>query len=1131
MTPLKLLPSYTCLAMMMVGVAAAIIIHFDHAPPARSRLTSAVFQYSVEGPHKSNACKNNQCSIYCKIDGHTLGRCPSHRTVLKNLTANSRHTFLVNVATPEGERNSSSYSWFIDTLPPIAAISSKQNYTAAEKITVHVAFSEACTGLGGFKCVNSSSCDVIVNGPASILASSLRTIDPGIRYSLNIILHSSIIYSRVVITMADKFCTDGAGNHFRRTSSSTLIVHIDRRPVRVDLWASIPAYLLGINGVPRTVYATNKMEDVEIFLEFSTPIVNSLDEIQKALLVNPIRYSPIPVRSHGNRRYNFKLMNISSTEIITIKLEANKLIGRTGFHVSPVAPLTFLYDSSPPGVWLSTSSPVTTRESNVNIIVEFTKPVFGFKASVVEVKGGTLTRQVHTVILKTTFMIEEISRALYSLTIHIVSQNVVSVVVPAGKVNDVSGNVNVASNRVEVKPYSAPAISTALHCFMTVGVLATSLAAALLTTSSANLGAIETLSSGTAYFVVSDPSLNLYGMIGHLQVFVLSDWFSPTLPVEYSETTRGLRWLVPHGKLPWKKRSKFMWPNNNYLSEEEPSGPQVGSLSIHPMQLNSMSYAYLQQGPLLPSENYSYNSDLHGLHNVNGETYIPDGKPMDSGEYFTYFLRGEPLSADNVANRMKHYTGWQDLEMNLFWLGIGGGSLLVFHLLILLFLRWRFGRTVHGLLSVPRFELFLLLLVLPCLCQSSAFAIGGKTTAGIIVGALLLAIPTAFIITVCLFLVVTIFTGSFIQYKEVKYARSKEPWFRKLWVFFTGRPTIGKWSCSEGPPASFLLRFGILFEGHRGPPLFIFADPDDPTGIPKSFEAGQSGSGRPRALSSDGSTEETRSTISERLLGCARTSYVIIDLLRRVTLGIVSGASSTKESSQGLVAFTVTIVQFLYLCVLKPYISRGVHLVECLSLLSEAVIFGLSICLHGADPTEEKTLGYMMLALLFITYVTQSMNQWHAMIRYILRFGQSQEESLKLGLKCAAKCLILPLLPRKHWSRLIPKYPQPDTVTDSSTRAPHVDPLSAMTATVVPVLNPNSPGYAYQIGSTSAETNPGRQRSGDSRRLKGLSERASDLKKLREMARATFSGQSKPEEGSTSYGLRPQQSSLCQASS
>lgn len=50
--------------------------------------------------------------------------------------------------------------YLIDTKPPTATIFSEQNYTSAKKIAIDITFSEACTGKGGFRCVNSSNCDV-----------------------------------------------------------------------------------------------------------------------------------------------------------------------------------------------------------------------------------------------------------------------------------------------------------------------------------------------------------------------------------------------------------------------------------------------------------------------------------------------------------------------------------------------------------------------------------------------------------------------------------------------------------------------------------------------------------------------------------------------------------------------------------------------------------------------------------------------------------------------------------------------------------------------------------------------------------------------------------------------------------
>lgn len=55
----------------------------------------------------------------------------------------------------------------------------------------------------------------------------------------------------------------------------------------------------------------------------------------------------------------------------------------------------FLLDSTELVVVLSTNSPTVTKQSYINVIVEFNKPVFGFDDSNVEVEGGRVARQVH----------------------------------------------------------------------------------------------------------------------------------------------------------------------------------------------------------------------------------------------------------------------------------------------------------------------------------------------------------------------------------------------------------------------------------------------------------------------------------------------------------------------------------------------------------------------------------------------------------------------------------------------------------------------------------------------------------------------------------------------------------------
>ncbi|CAK9143303.1 unnamed protein product [Ilex paraguariensis] len=1122
---LRLIQVYLCTAVVVLCIlnssGSVVLIRFDEAPQARSRFSTAIFRYSVIRPNGSNACTNNTgCSIYCEtklvfeqLDGQTLIPCPADVIILRNLTVNQEHIFHLNITTKDGERNSSSYSWFIDTIPPTATIFSKQSYTNAEKVSIDVTFSEACTGNGGFKCLNMSNCDVTIDGPAQVDASSLRIIKRDIKYSLDIILSLESTYAHVVIKMANDFCTDLAENNFTRTPGSTFIVHLDRRPVQVDLWTSIQSYELEINGIPRTVIATNKVEDLTVFLDFSIPITGSIEQIQNALHVNSGNMIPIHSRSHGNRRFAFELKNISRTEIVTVELEAASVIARTGTPVSPVPPITFLYDCTQPGVWLSTSSPRVTKESNINVIIEFTKPVFGFEASKVEVKGGSPIRQVHAMLFRSIKLItlhivkfEKLSRALYSLTVLAVSQNV-SVIVAAGEVYDISGNLNLASNQLEVG-----------H-------------------------SIGTITTGGANTIFSDPSMNLHGMVGHLQVFVLCDWLSFNLPAEYSETVKGLRWLIPHEKLPWKSESSLTWPNHLHLAGAR-SGMKVSGSSNwfssskefqHPTALNLTNFSNHLNHWLPFLTNYSNDNRLHPQQNMimKNSAY---GLPLDSNEYFTYFLRGEPFSASGVVKRLENYTGWQDLEMNLFWLGVEGGSLLIIHALTLIFVKWRTQVSAHGTLSIPRFELFLLILMLPCVSQSSAFVIRGGTTKGILTGALLLAIPAGLILSVCLFLTITIFSGSFAQYKEVKQIGTKEPWYMKLWHLFTGRPTTGKWFYREGLTSSFLPRFGILFENRKGPPFFVLLDQNDPNSIPKWIESGQNGVGRMRAVSSDDSTEDTKIPMLRRFLGSARSSYINLDLIRRAGLGILSGVHKSRGSGQSLIALTITVVQLLYLLTLKPYIARGVHVVESVSLLCEAGLFGLSISSSSSNPVSDSNLGYIMLAFLFLTFVSQIINQWYAMIKCLSKFSPPQKNSLKHGLKNATKGLLIPFLPRRHWSRVIPGSSKPKEGLSAvpplspethfqrqDARAPHVGPLGSMSATVVPMLSPGSPGFSTNpvSGSTSAGTADHGQKTGGVKQPKGLtSEPKSEMKTLRELAKASFSGVAKYEEGSTSYGAR-----------
>ncbi|XP_026383362.1 uncharacterized protein LOC113278845 [Papaver somniferum] len=377
-------------------VEPTVLVHFDQVPGSRSRSSTAVFRYSIVGLNGSQIFQRRHwCSISCQIDDQILRHCPDDHIILRNLSVNPSHSFQVSVTTLDGDRNSSAYKWFIDTIPPTASITSETSYTNAMGVSIDITFSEACTKGGGFNCINASSCDVLINGPAEVNASTLNMVEHDIKYRIKVEFSATGVSGRVVVKMADMFCTDEAGNQFKRTNKSVLILHFDRRPVDMVLWTTIPSYKLKIGEVPRTVLATNKLEDLEFYLDFSSPVVNSTADILSVLHANFGSLVPIKTKGHGGRRFVFRLVNVTKTDIFTVKVQPSFIIRQSGTAASSVEPIAFLYDITRPSVRLTTKFPgVTTKEFNIQVVTEFSEPVFDFQASGIEVVGGSITRQI-----------------------------------------------------------------------------------------------------------------------------------------------------------------------------------------------------------------------------------------------------------------------------------------------------------------------------------------------------------------------------------------------------------------------------------------------------------------------------------------------------------------------------------------------------------------------------------------------------------------------------------------------------------------------------------------------------------------------------------------------------------------
>lgn len=72
---------------------------------------------------------------------------------------------------------------------------------------------------------------------------------------------------------------------------------------------------------------------------------------------------------------------------------------------------------------------------------------------------------------------------------------------------------------------------------------------------------------------------------------------------------------------------------------------------------------------------------------------------------------------------------WRDFGRSMFWLATIGGSLILLHALILVILKFRkknSGKQSYGALALARFEIFLIILAVPCICEASVALIRGK---------------------------------------------------------------------------------------------------------------------------------------------------------------------------------------------------------------------------------------------------------------------------------------------------------------------------------------------------------------------------------------------------------------------
>ncbi|RRT85447.1 hypothetical protein B296_00001262, partial [Ensete ventricosum] len=861
-----------------------------------------------------------------------------------------------------------------DTISPTAYISAT-SFTNALNVSVNVSFSEPCTGGGGFIC-SPSYCNLLVYGAGRVLPSTLRVLLPGLKFSFMVGVSADVQFGRLVLAMDKVFCTDNAGNMFKQSSDSSFILHFDRRSVFMNLTSHIPEKILQLNGLLRTVQASNSARDLKIYLSFSVPVLNSSEEIVDLLHASSGLLVPTNKSNLGNRRFGYLVQNISSMTVVTISCDTTYIITRQGTPVSPSDPITFLYDSDRPSVRLSTTSNMRTRQHKIPVLINFEKPVFDFNSSAIEISGGSILR------------FHEITKSTYIIETHS-NGSVISVEVPENKTTDIAGNKNLASNLLQVNHYSMPTVSSLLSIIATVALAMTSMVAALLALSTSSLlyyGA----SSGQKSYLVSEPSRNLLRILCHVQIFALCRWLVVTIPVEYYEFSRGIEWSIPYIHLPWESSSSNSFIENSTFT--------LGAYSDYLIWERSKLRTF--KSPLTTNQILRVDPSVHG-------------KPLMPGEYMS-FLENQNFNPEaEFIMISRNSDRWKHFGRNMFWLAIFGGGLTLLHVAILCLLKLRRRdsekQEEYGALVFPRFELFLVMLALPCICQASAAFIKGKTSTAIVVGVVLLGISTSFLISLLLFLSIGITMAKLLHYKEVHQEGQEFHWYQEFIRVTLGPGKRGQWTWTDQHKSINQTKLGPLFEDLRGPPKYMLTQISSGGNRAKHEDQDQ-------IIASEDETEDAEAPFIQKLFGILRIYYTLLESIKRVSLGILAGAYSSNRPSRvpTLVILSITSFQLFFLVLKKPFIKKKVQFVEIISVAGELGLFGACLALLEKDfsSANERRIGFFMLAMFIIMFTAQLVNEWYALYRQVIRLSPTRN-SFSSGLKKALGGLLLIVLPTR----------------------------------------------------------------------------------------------------------------------
>lgn len=475
-------------------------------------------------------------------------------------------------------------------------------------------------------------------------------------------------------------------------------------------------------------------------------------------------------------------------------------------------------------------------------------------------------------------------------------------------------------------------------------------------------------------------------MASHIQVFALSRWLAVTLPVEYYEFARGLQWSIPYFNLPWEESQAQSYFEGSNL----PANP-------HPFATKIYDSGILKRVG-------------HGKQTFV-EAATAYGLPLTPTEYKTFFEGENILPEAQYILDPQNSHGWRDFKRSIFWLAVIYGSLLVLHMLILLILKYRKKSTEknwsYGALVFPRFEIFLLILALPCICEASAALVKGDASSGIVVGIVLLGAVLFLLMALLLFLSVGITFGKLLQYKEIHQEGQKFHWYQELIRVTLGPGKRGQWTWRNQPKSTYLTMLGPLFEDLRGPPKYMLSQ----------FITGGSSS-KPRddrIIASDDETEDAEAPFIQKLFGILRIYYTLLEAVKRVTLGIVAGAYSENWSSRTptIALLSITSFQLFFMVLKKPFINKKVQLVEIISVICEVGIFAccMAILERNISAQEERVIGIFMLSLSLLALLMQLSNEWYSLYKQTKQLDPAASSNFLSGLKMASIGFLLLFIP------------------------------------------------------------------------------------------------------------------------